>query len=84
MLEAEKTIFFFALCFTSASYLFYIPESITTDYFHEALSAAESISNKPDLISKWIVRNFLWTTTVEAIKSIDASHRRKKARLIAG
>ena len=63
---------------------FYIPESITTDYFHEALSAAESISNKPDLISKWIVRNFLWTTAVEAIKSIDASHRRKKARLIAG
>ena len=47
---------------------FYIPESITTDYFHEALSAAESISNKPDLISKWIVRNFSWTTTVEAIK----------------
>ena len=59
MLEAEKTIFFFALCFTSASYLFYIPESITTDYFHEALSAAESISNKPDLISLWLLEIFL-------------------------
>ena len=38
---------------------FYIPERITTDYFHEALSAAESISNKPDLISHWLLEIFL-------------------------
>lgn len=58
MLEAEKTIFF-CYMFYKRLVPFYIPESITTDYFHEALSAAESISNKPDLISHWLLEIFL-------------------------
>ena len=50
-------IFFLFFCYMFYKRLvpFYIPESITTDYFHEALSAAESISNKPDLISHWLL-----------------------------